>query len=155
ARRRPHLVCISGAEIGRAYRLGDSVVLGRSESCDIHLQNEGVSRVHARVIVNDDAVSVEDLGSSNGTLLNGRKLKTAAVLADGDKVQIGTTAVFRFALLDEMDEQYQQVVRVAVAGSLRSPIVTRARGWTATSWQTKPAAQNVTYEDAAVLENVL
>jgi pSer/pThr/pTyr-binding forkhead associated (FHA) protein len=50
-----------------------------------------VSQLHARVFRRDGAVFIDDLGSTNGTFLNGRKLTTAEPVAKGDRLQIGNT----------------------------------------------------------------
>lgn len=65
--------------------------LGRSEDCRITLDEVSVSRVHASVHVSAAQASIRDLGSRNGTLVNGLRLQgTATELHDGDRLQIGT-----------------------------------------------------------------
>ena len=50
------------------------VTIGRSPECDIHINDLGLSRVHARLIPSEDGVLVEDLSSTNGTFLNDRRV---------------------------------------------------------------------------------
>ena len=69
---------------------GDRLVLGRSRECDIRLADENVSRRHAEVRHEDEAYWVVDLGSTNGTELNGRKIQRAQ-LSDGDRITLGLT----------------------------------------------------------------
>ena len=73
---------------GTEYPLGDALTVGRSGDCDITLPSSKVSRQHARFSAADGRVTVEDLGSSNGTRLNGRAIGSAQALMDGDRVII-------------------------------------------------------------------
>ena len=68
--------------------LGDFVV-GRSEECQLSLDDAMVSRKHATFHVTPLAVTLKDLGSRNGVVLNGEKLKGDRILVDGDRVSIG------------------------------------------------------------------
>jgi hypothetical protein len=77
----------------------DGLVLGRVAACDIVVDDNKASRRHARLIVEGGVVEIEDLDSSNGTLLNGNPV-TRRMLRDGDEVRIGKTAiVFREGVL--------------------------------------------------------
>ena len=69
---------------------GDRVILGRSRECDIRLTDTNVSRRHAEVRHEDDAYWIVDLGSTNGTELNGRPVERAR-LSDGDRITLGAT----------------------------------------------------------------
>jgi hypothetical protein len=70
-------------------------VIGRGAEVDVRLSDTGVSRVHAEVRLEGDAVTLADRGSTNGTLVNGRRVSTT-VLRDGDVVEIGASRlVFR------------------------------------------------------------
>lgn len=75
---------------GTVYTLSEELTVGRSDDCDITLPSSKVSRQHARFRLSDGGVTVEDLGSSNGTRLNGRAIGAAQALMDGDKVGIDT-----------------------------------------------------------------
>jgi len=66
----------------------DITVIGRREDCDLRIPLGEVSRKHCRLIRDGDSLRVEDLGSSNGTYHNGRRVQEAA-LAPGDSVQVG------------------------------------------------------------------
>ena len=66
----------------------DMTVVGRREDCDLRIPLGEVSRKHCRLIMDGEAVRLEDLGSSNGTFHNGERVREAA-LAPGDTVQIG------------------------------------------------------------------
>lgn len=77
---------------GESFALTDELTVGRGGGCGIVLADDSfVSTVHARVFRRDGAVYVEDLGSRNGTLLNGEPVVQAAQLRRGDHVQFGQT----------------------------------------------------------------
>jgi PAS domain S-box-containing protein len=87
--------------IGTALHLGpDEVILGRAEDADFRLDDPGVSRRHARISPHAEGGHLlTDLGSRNGTYLNGIRVRSAR-LADGDRLQVGTVTSLRY-LLDE------------------------------------------------------
>jgi pSer/pThr/pTyr-binding forkhead associated (FHA) protein len=72
------------------------LVIGRSNDIDVALIEDMVSRRHARVLLQGDALVIEDLGSTNGTFVNGEKVRRAR-LKEGDKILIGTS-IIRVAL---------------------------------------------------------
>lgn len=74
---------------GGSIPIEDGMTLGRSAECDFQLTAQGVSRQHARLSIDGDAVIIHDLGSSNGVRVNKQKIDTQAALADGDVVMIG------------------------------------------------------------------
>lgn len=77
---------------GAAYPIEGEMIIGRSPDSTIVLPDDTfASSMHARVWVADGEVWVEDLGSTNGTTVNGAPLRAAARLASGDRVQIGNT----------------------------------------------------------------
>lgn len=67
---------------------GDRALIGRAPEADLQLLDSGVSRRHAQLVFADGAWWLEDLGSTNGTLVNGRQVSRAE-LADGDRVELG------------------------------------------------------------------
>ncbi len=78
------------AQINRAFPLpeGMPVFIGRAKECDIHLTTPGVSRRHAVVVFKDGVCGIKDLGSFNGTFVNGRAVTQPCELADGDIIKI-------------------------------------------------------------------
>jgi DNA-binding winged helix-turn-helix (wHTH) protein len=81
---------------------GDSLI-GRDAGAAVRIDSPEVSRRHARLTVHGDVVTVEDLGSKNGTYRNGRRLKGRERLADGDEIWIGLNlARMRFNVCDEL-----------------------------------------------------
>lgn len=73
--------------------LGESALLGRDKSCDVVVHAEGASRRHALIVRAGDAFYVEDLNSSNGTFLNGRKILQRTRLDPNDRLEIPGLAV--------------------------------------------------------------
>jgi FOG: FHA domain len=84
-----------GLEADRRFDLIGGLSIGRSKDSDVQIEDRYASSLHARVFERGGRNFVEDMNSTNGTLLNGATLKGEAELIDGDTVQIGDT-VFRF-----------------------------------------------------------
>ncbi|MHC4916199.1 MAG: sigma 54-interacting transcriptional regulator [Planctomycetota bacterium] len=80
----------SGREAGREMALEDRLVIGRGEDCSLRVLDEGASRQHAEISSEGGGARLRDLGSSNGTFVNGRRVEESA-LADGDVVRVGDT----------------------------------------------------------------
>jgi serine/threonine protein kinase len=77
------------AQTGKAFTLSGGVnVVGRTEDCEVVLKSPAVSKRHCQVLVRGDQVTVEDLGSVNGTLVNGQAVRRGA-LKDGDVLGVG------------------------------------------------------------------
>ena len=94
ARKAPRrAVLIEGDGKGKAFNLGDELVIGRASKCNLVLDDTYVSQVHARIYPKDGRFMVEDLGSTNGTYLNRRRITAPAELQRGDQVKIGKTVM--------------------------------------------------------------
>lgn len=78
---------------GRNFPLGDEVTVGRAAGCQVTLDDTYVSQLHARVFARDGQYFVEDLGSTNGTYLNRRKVTGPMVMNRGDRLQVGNTVL--------------------------------------------------------------
>jgi hypothetical protein len=79
----------AGLRDGVAYDLSDGAVLGRGDEVDIQLEDSFASTSHARLMPQGDVVVLEDLGSTNGTYLNGEPLRGPQPLHVGDRIRIG------------------------------------------------------------------
>ncbi|HWW74372.1 MAG TPA: GGDEF domain-containing protein [Pyrinomonadaceae bacterium] len=111
--RHPALVFLRGELLAAPIPLErDEVTLGRALEADVRVNDARASRMHARITVERDPASgetryrLQDLGSTNGTLLNGEPVSDA-YLEDGDKLTVGEQ-LLRFALLDDIDREYQR-----------------------------------------------
>src|SRR4051794_23244557 len=84
------LVVVRGKPEGKVIPLSaPKFKIGRGETCHLRPNSEQVSREHAEFTLTDEVLAVRDLGSRNGTLVNGRAVKEAHPLKDRDLVQIG------------------------------------------------------------------
>ncbi len=105
---RAHLVVLAGNSLGRMFRLDQPVArLGWATEATIRLEDEGVSRRHAKIVQQDGEVSVEDLKSAKGTRVNGRRV-TRAKLEDGDRIQMGAATILKFTYSDRLDEGFHR-----------------------------------------------
>lgn len=89
----PHLLLLAGGPAGADREVpitGGSLVLGRGAQTDLRLSDTGVSRRHAEVRVGVDGAEVVDLGSTNGTRVNGSPVSSSP-LRDGDRISVGTS----------------------------------------------------------------
>jgi FHA domain len=88
------LVIHEGAGAGTEHPLHGELILGREHpTADLVIPDPGVSRRHARVQPHNGTVIVEDLGSSNGTYVNGHRISTPVEVGSGDELQIGDTVL--------------------------------------------------------------
>lgn len=77
---------------GTAYPIAGDLIIGRATSCGIQLPNDTfASSMHTRIWVDSGDVWIEDLGSTNGTLVNSNRLVSAMRLSDGDRIVVGET----------------------------------------------------------------
>ena len=106
--RRPYLLVIAGAQIGELHKLSNvRTVLGRSPTAALRLVDDGVSREHAELVVEGGHLSVCDLGSTNGTFVNGARVERRG-LGDGDKLSIGNATLLVFTHQDGIEGDYQR-----------------------------------------------
>jgi len=87
----PALVGQRGSVEGQRFEVTSELCIGR-EGQEVTVDDPGVSRRHALLRVAGEVVTIEDLGSLNGTFVNGRRLEGAASLADGDLIELGSTS---------------------------------------------------------------
>jgi hypothetical protein len=107
----PRLVIQKGEGVGKDHALGGECVVGRHSSANFTIDDGLISRRHFRVFPEGGGWTLEDLGSTNGTLVNGRKVGRIA-LADGDIVSAGNT---------EMLFRQKDLLAVAAGPSARTP----------------------------------
>ena len=78
---------------GRIFDLDQEITIGRAPGCAVLVEDTYVSQLHARVFRRDTQVLLEDLGSTNGTFCNGKKVSGPMALKKGDKIQVGRTVL--------------------------------------------------------------
>ena len=86
---RLQVVAAMGHEPGTLFEVGDGATFGRSDNADIRVDDAFASSAHARIFPRAEFMYLEDMGSTNGTYLNGRQVKTAERLKMADKIRIG------------------------------------------------------------------
>jgi hypothetical protein len=86
----PRLVVVEPPELsGRELLVNGELTIGRAASCNVTLDDTYISQLHARVWLEGDQVAVEDLGSTNGTYLNARRVTTKQYASPGDQLRLG------------------------------------------------------------------
>src|SRR5580704_12778929 len=85
----PTLTLLKDGEAIGFKLAGDVTVLGRAPECQIQLDSNMVSRRHAQVTRDKDSFFVEDLGSGNGTFLNGKRINERTLLRANDRIKLG------------------------------------------------------------------
>lgn len=107
-RDRAFLIVLTGTSVGEMYKVSDAgVTIGRGRNADIQLLDDGISRLHCELRVEDGNVVVRDLASRNGTFCNGERVRNRP-LADGDKIQVGRTTILKFTYHDDLDESFSR-----------------------------------------------
>ena len=86
---------ISGKYQGGEFplRMNREIIIGRSSDLDMVLVEDMVSRRHAKITTTDTEILIQDVGSTNGTFVNGEKIAGRARLAEGDRILVGTSII--------------------------------------------------------------
>lgn len=110
---------IRGPEPGALWSLYEGeAIIGRGLQASVRIEDDSVSRQHARVIVGPAGVTLRDLGSENGTYVEGKKLKGPTVLRDGDRITVGNVCL-RLDALDPFERLVELRLRES---SIRDPL---------------------------------
>ncbi len=108
--RTPALICINGRSVGQTFLLSkEETTIGRAPECDVFLDDEGVSRHHAKVIRKDDSLVLMDLGSTNGTYFDGERLDVLT-FQDRQRIQLGTATILEFRYQDEQEREFHALL---------------------------------------------
>jgi FHA domain len=89
ARPRLEVVAAMGRQPGAAFDVSAGATLGRGDHADIAVEDRFASSAHARIFPRGDFMYIEDMGSTNGTYLNGRQVQSAQRLNASDRIRIG------------------------------------------------------------------
>jgi diguanylate cyclase (GGDEF)-like protein len=116
------LTVISGPNIGRVFSVREGeTVIGRGREAHVRIDDAGASRAHAHILVDSGRYVLEDLHSTNGTFVAGRRIERVE-LTSGDRINIGSSVVISFAILDA---QAERLAHQLYESSVRDPL-TRA-----------------------------
>ena len=109
ARTKPVLTVLTGGKSGTQFKVSKgTAVIGRAPSVELRVEDDGISRTHARIRAETGRAWVEDMGSRNGTFVNGTKIAATTELRDGDKIQVGRGTIIRFGFQDDLDESFHE-----------------------------------------------
>ncbi|MEO0323730.1 MAG: GGDEF domain-containing protein [Myxococcota bacterium] len=102
------LTMLAGPTPGAVFAMDDDVVIGRGRDATLRVDDRGLSRRHVRIRRQEERFWIEDLGSTNGTFLNGDRVLMPSPLSDGDRVQAGKNTLLCFQLQDELEQRAAQ-----------------------------------------------
>ncbi len=112
------LVIIHGENLGKRYEIkGKELIIGRSTQVEIHINEENISRKHARVYKKNKIFILEDMNSTNGTFVNTKRVEVRE-LNDGDLILVGAT-LFKFIAGSNFENKYhEELYRLATIDGL-------------------------------------
>jgi diguanylate cyclase (GGDEF)-like protein len=118
--RHPYLLVLTGPQFGEVFDLkpGEELLIGRGPDAQVWIQDEGVSRRHATIVAGQGDARVVDVGSANGTWVDGGRVREA-VLRDGARFQVGAHTTLKFVYSDDVEAEYQ---RRLAHGALHEPL---------------------------------
>jgi two-component system, cell cycle response regulator len=124
-----NFVVLTGQDIGHKYEINKAeIVIGRGEDAEIIIDDEDVSRHHAKVEARPDSFIITDLGSTNGMLVNGTRVKSHRLL-DGDRVQVGSCTILKFNFLDDLEESFNEQLYNAANKDFLTQIYNKKYFW--------------------------
>ncbi len=106
--------------------VGPEVVMGRSPDCHVTLEDPLVSRQHARILIGGSTAQIMDLGSRNGTRINGEIIEGSAILHDGDRVRLGTQELL-FYVVDRAAREAKTTGFMTMCRSCNTPFPDSAK----------------------------
>src|SRR4029079_16954167 len=96
-----YVVGLQGTNVGEMHKIeGPELVIGRAVSANVRLNDDGISRRHCRVLSLSGQLIIQDLGSANGTVVNGEIIQQHP-LKEGDKIRLGATTTLKFTYQDK------------------------------------------------------
>jgi diguanylate cyclase (GGDEF)-like protein len=127
-RKQAALVVLQGAEcdLGTTVIVDKSITLGRDPKIELPLQDDGISRRHCRVSLEGDRFRLEDLNSTNGTLINGKRVVESQLLEAGDNIYLGACVV-KFTYADGHEVGYHKQLDTLVGTDDLTGLVAKRR----------------------------
>jgi diguanylate cyclase (GGDEF)-like protein len=114
------LMHLLGVRAGLVHTLKtEETVIGRGLDCQVHIEDMTLSRRHCRIFQKDNALYIEDLNSTNGTLVDGDQIKSPLPINDGQRIQLTLDTVMKFALQDMFEAETSQLL---YASAVRDPL---------------------------------
>jgi diguanylate cyclase (GGDEF)-like protein len=106
--------------VGEVFMVEEGeTTIGRSSTAQVHVEDQNASRLHCALTRQGDRITVRDLGSTNGTFINGDRLRAGVELREGDKLQVGSGSIFKFSWQDSIEaEAHRQLYESALLDSL-------------------------------------
>jgi DNA-binding NtrC family response regulator/pSer/pThr/pTyr-binding forkhead associated (FHA) protein len=89
----PVLLAVAGPRAGTRFAFERDILVGRASDCHVRVMDGRASRRHARFVIDEDGVRVDDLGSRNGTQVNGQRIAAPTLIAPGDRIRVGETVL--------------------------------------------------------------
>ncbi len=106
--RNAYILFLKGQLLGKLYSLKKgTITIGRAMDCKIVVEDPRISRKHVQIKVNDKKSIIKDLGSTNGTFVNGKRINKY-VLQEGDKIHLSPMTIFKFLLGDEIEKIFHK-----------------------------------------------
>lgn len=136
---------------GQRWIISETISIGRDESCDIVIPDRQVSRVHARLILNQSGVWLEDLSSKNGTYCNGKKILDRVLLQDSDSLQIALVQEFVFFSSDATLPLGESSTEIGASNKGRLSIDQRSRQVWISGMEVQPALSASQYRLLKIL----
>lgn len=114
--KKAYILFLTGPLVGKIHLLESGATsLGRANDVDIVINDTRISRHHISIHTHGNKVAIEDLGSTNGTYVNGHRIKGTAPLNDGDKIQLSSNTIFKFAWQDKTENIFhKELYKMAV-----------------------------------------
>lgn len=116
------------------------ITFGRGSEATVRIDHQGISRVHARLMVEADRVTLEDLQSPNGTSVNGRRITGTVALHDGDEFELATVQKFKIRVAHVREHRSTEAVR---APDAPQPVAAASDGRDQTRYMPPPEAADL------------
>ncbi len=114
--KRAYILFLTGPLVGKIHLLEEGTTsLGRSSDVDIVINDNRISRHHVTLHTHGNKVAIEDLSSTNGSYVNGHRIQGVTPLSDGDKIQLSSNTIFKFAWQDKTENIFhKELYKMAV-----------------------------------------
>lgn len=119
----PVLIAQSGPLDGQRWGIDKAIHVGRDQECEIMIPDRQISRFHARFSISSEGVILEDLGSKNGTFVNGQQIDSSTILKDGDIIQISLIQFFYFLSSDATLPLDHQIPAFEPSKNIHQPMI--------------------------------